>query len=481
MAARIGHTAPPYQLDNFFLIAQMDSFEANEIFSSLFKKNRNYNEIIETAKTLIRHPKESLKSKGLDLFALLVENNQAFNEALEGVGTCVPNIENAINLASLKVLQALARQGIISLASKEIAIALLESQESVSDEAVKLLELLIAKGVYLQEVFESVLRLVHSGEEPSQARGLILFTALVKKGQVYQEATETASVQYQSNDSILIKIRAQELFKALIAQGQALKEAHEIASLLVRSDNQDLQHRGRDLYLNLIEQGHGSKKIIEDATFFAQRQKMKEKKLSLHLFKSLVEAGYGYLEAADAASFFLKASDESLQQASLELLGCLVEKEQSYQFATQAVEFFLHSEEQLLNAEAFDLLLILIGKDQLFELARREALLLKTKDDTVSLCRALKICLALVNRDQAFQEATQIACGFIYKSQHRPVLMYTLDVFRALVAKDQDLALAQNAAEFLLRSRDVMVSHAANRLKNALERKNQGSFKSRFE
>ncbi|NGX27556.1 MAG: hypothetical protein K940chlam6_01494, partial [Chlamydiae bacterium] len=284
------------------------------MLDSAIEREKNYQQVINTAKDLIQTDPES----AVRLFEILVEKDQGYSEAIDAAKELM-QIDSRI---ARFLLMRLVGKGQGYQEAIEAAIHLIQTDPR---GVVWLFEMLFEKGQGYQEAIEAAIHLIQT--DPFEA--YILFERLVEKGQGYPEAIEAAAKEAAKHVSQVDPSSALGsaiwLFEKLIEKGQGYEEAIEVAKQLIQTDPENATR----LFEKLIEKGQFYQEAIEAAKQLVQTKPWR----AAVLFEQLVEKGQGYEEAIEAA----KQLDH--ENASI-LLKTIVQKADgvNLKFARQAQE-----------------------------------------------------------------------------------------------------------------------------------------------
>jgi thioredoxin-like negative regulator of GroEL len=276
------------------------------LFDLLIKKgifklpDKKFSQILSTVyRNAIDKLRESHPDDTLDLLRALVENEQAYDLALESARTAF---------------------------------------KDGNERGLQLFKALFEKNKGYEEAIETASQMIES----NQRAALRLFKALFEEGQGYQQALEAAR-KAQKNGQLDIAL---ELFEALVEKGQGYNEAVKAASQALKNG---YINDALELFIILVKKEQGYNEAIKAASQGLDRYPY----TALQLFKILTEKGQGYNEAVKAASQALK---NGYINDALELFIILVKKEQGYNEAIKAAsqafaaEVTAHSALQLFKA-----------------------------------------------------------------------------------------------------------------------------------
>jgi Pyruvate phosphate dikinase, AMP/ATP-binding domain len=337
---------------------------ALRVFQELFEKNHGFQEALDNAKIMIQNDAAPIRGRGIILFEMLAEKDQAHSEVLQSAQIALDDV-NDVCLKALHLFKTLIDKGqyyseALKAANKSFDV---KNHADVRKQALDLFISLVGKGQAYSEAKEIANIAINDVDRLSinvRAAGLDLLRALVEQGQAYEEAIEAIKIieatEKDHHASYYIDARKKvfPLYKALINQAQAYPEALKAANKALKNS---LHNEAIDLFRALMDKGQAYEeaKEVADRACEDLQGGINDCQIGLKLYKTLVEKGQAYPEALKAANGAIKDRRfPEKEELALDLYQALVDQGQAYEEAKEAAnqasgDYFLEIQQKGLS------------------------------------------------------------------------------------------------------------------------------------
>jgi len=325
-----------------------------ELFKLLVKNNNGLDDATEAAYQEFLLSDEKGLPSALELFNALFEKNTGFDQALKAANNAISDVNKTNRrIFGYKLFQALVQKDkYLTEATK--AASEPEFNADVLNSILELFKTLFAKDTGFNQAFQAAQDAIGDYRFPDKRLFAIqLFQVLVQNNKYLIQVAETIQKRAEYADAKEADLIL-DIFKMLFAKNEGFDQALKAAETTSISYNNPDHRRLFSLTLFTLLVDNGYKKSFDKATDAAQQatsdyHKKDRQILGFKLFEALVKQKQSYNKAIEAAKTWIKSSDTQVQQATQDLASALKDKGQSLTYLSLDAEKIMEDVDALVK------------------------------------------------------------------------------------------------------------------------------------